>query len=240
MTKLIYFISDAHLSCDPPPVERIKVDKLCSFLGSIKASARSLFIVGDLFDFWFGWRKGIPKKYFRVLCQLASLSRAGVSVHYVPGNHDFYLADFLRLEIGILTQSDPLDVTLNGQRFFISHGDGLDPEDWGYQLNRRIMQHPVSIALFKHLHPDWGMKLAEVISRISRRHTTYQNFQDDLKFFRLARVQFEQGFDCVVLGHTHRPFEKRVGKKVYLNLGDWMTHFSYGQLDGGQLSLKWW
>jgi UDP-2,3-diacylglucosamine hydrolase len=202
----------------------------------VLSHGRSLVIVGDLFDFWFEWRHVIPKGYFRVLHQLRVLVDGGVSVHYLAGNHDFRLPGFLETEIGICVHPDSMAADVEGQAVFVYHGDGVLARDHGYRLVKRVLRNRFAQRLFSWLHPDLGMWLARGTSTTSRTYERYRS-SDEEEYLALARRKFAEGFRGVVMGHTHRPQEVVEGECTYINLGDWIEHFTFGVHDGAQLKL---
>ncbi|RMG67468.1 MAG: UDP-2,3-diacylglucosamine diphosphatase [Calditrichaeota bacterium] len=235
-----YFFSDAHLGMSPPKSERVKERRLLSFLDHVATSAERLVIVGDLFDFWFEYRTVVPRGYTRVLCALSHLRDLGKEIHYVAGNHDFWMRDFLRDELGIQIHFDALELTIAGKRFFVLHGDGVSRRDWRYRILKRIFRHPVNIFLYSLLHPDVGIPLARWVAALSRDRASPGELPDESDYIRLAMAKFEQGFDYAIFGHLHHPSYQVFGEKVYLNLGDWITHFTYGEFDGYRLELNSW
>ena len=235
-----FFISDVHLGMMPVKAEKWKERKLLAFLDHVAANGESLFIVGDLFDFWFEYRTVIPRGYTRVLCALSHLSELGKELHYIAGNHDFWMRDFLARELNFHIHMEPLDITIRGKRFYIHHGDGIASHDKGYRFLKRIFRNKINIFLYSLLHPDIGIPLAKWVSSLSRQHTTPQGVPDDTDYLQLAIQKFQEGFDFVIMGHLHMPNYQVIGEKVYMNLGDWIDHFTYGVFDGRELHLLRW
>ncbi len=235
-----YFFSDVHLGMSLAKSERIKERRLLAFLDHVATSAERLVIVGDLFDFWFEYRTVVPRGYTRVLCALSHLRDLGKEIHYVAGNHDFWMRNFLADELGIQVHFDALELRLSGKRFFILHGDGVRRGDRTYRLLKRIFRHPVNIFLYSLLHPDLGIPLAKWVASLSRHRARVAELPDESDYIQLALEKFEQGFDYAIFGHLHYPSYQVFGEKVYLNLGDWITHFTYGEFDGERLELCTW
>jgi UDP-2,3-diacylglucosamine hydrolase len=238
MMRPIYFISDAHLSFDHRYGDAVREKYLLNFLDQVESNGDGLFILGDLFDFWFEYRYVIPSRYFAVLAALKRCSDRGMIMGYVTGNHDFWIGDFFRNELNIPVYADHIDITLQGKHLYISHGDGLSPRDKGYRILKRILRHPMNIRLYQLLHPDLGFRLAGFFSRLSRDHRLVKD--RDEEYIGYAQDLFRRGFDGVVMGHTHRPMELRESGNVYINLGEWMSGFTYGTLKNGNLSLEYW
>jgi UDP-2,3-diacylglucosamine hydrolase len=233
----VYFVSDAHLGAVLTPDPAGQSERLERFLDGVAEDGRSLILAGDLVDFWYEWRHVIPKRHFRLLSRLRTLVERGVAVHYLAGNHDFRLRGFLESEVGLHVHLDSLAAEIGGQPVFIYHGDGVLARDHGYRLIKRILRNRIAQRIFAWLHPDLGMRLARGTSVTSRTlvHTTAE---DDREYLHLARRLFSEGYRGVVMGHTHRPVEHVEGEHTYVNLGDWITHYTYGLHDGVRLRLK--
>jgi UDP-2,3-diacylglucosamine hydrolase len=241
----IYFISDVHLSFGSGDAETEKRKKLFDFFDYLagEGNAAELYILGDLFDFWFEWHHVVPKYWFPVLYRFRKLSEAGVNVNFVTGNHDFYTGRYLEEEVGIRCFNESHQFEVGGRRFFVGHGDGLAKEDRGYRLLKRIIRNRVSIFLFKtFISADLGMQIARWTSRSSRKMVKIEKHSWSEEYYRYACGKFQEGYDYVVLGHIHLPIlrEDDTGQKAYVNCGDWMNQFSYGLYDGTRLMLKYW
>jgi len=236
----VYFISDAHLGEDIPQVEKFKEENLIAFLRHIAQDAAFLYVVGDLFDFWFEYKHAVPARHHRVLHQLAALVQQGTQAIYVAGNHDFWLGNFFTQEIGMEVSGQPLAVEHQGMRLFVAHGDGLASKDRGYRLLKKILRHPLTTWLYGQIHPDIGIPLAKLVSASSRAYTDQKALKLVMEYEQAARQKLSQGFDAVILGHSHYPILRHFGEKTYLNIGDWITHFTYGVLQEGKLALERW
>jgi UDP-2,3-diacylglucosamine hydrolase len=237
----VYFVSDAHWGRNDPTMEKQKLHYLIEFFREIHEKGSQLFIVGDLFDFWFEWQSVIPKQAFPILVQLKSLTSNGIQIHYLAGNHDFQLQGFLETEIGVKVYPAELDITLNGKRFFIYHGDGLLSRDWRYRILKRIIRHPWSVAAYRWIHPDLGMAIARLTSRLSRDHLAIDYRQEDeAQYESFAVSKLQSGYDVVILAHSHHPVIKNIGTGTYIKLGDWIDKFTYAVWDGVNLNLLQW
>jgi UDP-2,3-diacylglucosamine hydrolase len=225
-----YFVSDAHIGGGSHDAEQ----RLFRFLESIRGRARSLYILGDLFEFWFEYNQAIPKPGFKALAELAELSRTGTHIGYLKGNHDFWFKDFWHRELGA-EAADELDVTLDGKRVFLAHGDVLD-RALVPQIFRVLMRSRIDGWLYSLLHPDIGIGLALSVARASRVKSTKPRIIADMA--RFAEGKLGSGFDIVIMGHSHMPECRRFGAGVYINVGDWMTHFTYGVIRDGEPSLE--
>lgn len=236
--KSIFFVSDAHLGLASEADEMYRENRLLTFFNHVQNRGSRLYIVGDLFDFWFEYAHAIPRHSYRIVHMLKEMTDHNIEIHFIVGNHDFAIGDFFTEELGIPVHYHRLETDIHGKRFLISHGDGIDPNDRGYRFIKRIFRHPVSVALFKLLHPDLGFFIAKTLSNLSRKHRPIKD--RDQIYIEYAQSQFELGFDCLVMGHTHRPQEYHTDGRTYINTGDWMTLFTYGEYDGQTLSLKKW
>lgn len=230
-----YFISDLHL-----PMNRdinAKKERLISFLDKIKEDATELFLVGDIFDFWYEWRSSIPAYQFDFFCKLKELINQGVEIHFVTGNHDFIPGPYLEKEVGLICHYDKQTINLYGKSFYIAHGDGLAPEDKLYRFYKGILRNKITNWLWKtFVTPDLGVYIAKFLSKKSKEnhrersywHKTYQE---------LAKKQFKLGFDFFICGHLHSPLLEKLPEGVYANSGDWLVNFSFLEFDGEELSL---
>jgi len=235
---LTYFISDVHLGELPPEKEAQRVALFIDFLQQLENSAERIFFVGDLFDFWFEYKYVIPKKHFQTLRQLSRLHDRGIEMHYLPGNHDFWLGTFFYRELGIATYLDDWQGKIDGKKFYLFHGDGIAKKDVGYRMLRKFLRYPFNLRLFRWLHPDLGIPFARFVSGSSRQYTNQIKLNDHNDYIEFAKNKFEQGFDYVLMGHRHRPFEYEQQGCKYINLGDWLENFSYGVFDGKELRIE--
>lgn len=231
-----YFFADAHIGAMKTEVTLKRCRNVRLFLESIKADCTHLFIVGDLFDFWFEYKTVIPAAPFQVLHTLKTMSDSGVEITLIAGNHDFAVGQFFEKELNISVYAHALERELDNRRFYIAHGDGLNPNDKAYRFIKKIIRHPFSNTMFKLLHPDLGIQLAHTLSHLSRNHRAVKD--RDQIYIDFAKQKFEEGSDYVILGHTHRPQEFEENAKVYINTGDWIDSMTYGHYDGNTLKLK--
>ena len=238
--EAVYFIADAHLGADPREQEAAREARLHDFLTSLIGRASALYIVGDLFDFWFEYRTAIPRRHFGTLAVLQRLRAAGIAITYLNGNHDFWLGPFLRDELGMRTHDGPLALDLQGRRIWLHHGDGLGGGDLGYRLLKRVLRNPASIALYRLLHPDLGIPLAHQVSRWSRHSRGDRPLDGDRLWAKIAAPRFAEGFDTVMIGHFHHAFERREDGRAFFMLGDWIEAFTYIALRDGVLTLERW
>ncbi|HEV2105868.1 MAG TPA: UDP-2,3-diacylglucosamine diphosphatase [Candidatus Eisenbacteria bacterium] len=236
----VYFVSDAHLGAEPPDRERAREARLHDFLNSLPGRAAALYVVGDLFDFWFEYRSAIPRRHFPTLAALKRVRDAGVDVVYLNGNHDFWLGPFLSEVVGARTVDGAVALSQQGRRLWIHHGDGLVGGDLGYRLLRRILRNRVSVRLYQGLHPDVGLPVARFVSSLSRAARGQPPLQPERLWREIAEPRFREGFDAVIVGHFHHVYERREPGRELFVLGDWIERFTYLVLENGRLELKTW
>lgn len=228
MNKKYFFISDIHLGLHSRDAEDKKEILLVKFLQYCKENADELFIVGDLFDYWFEYRYVYQKGYYRTLNALKVLSDSGVKIHYFIGNHDFMHRDYFSKEFNVIMYENELSVNLNGQKFFIGHGDGLVQNDYGYLVLKRILRNKFFQGLYYLIHPDLGIKIASYFSKSSRDYTTKKDYGEADGLFESAKKLINDGYDYVVFGHLHSRQLIKEKKGYYVNLGTWLDKPCYG------------
>jgi UDP-2,3-diacylglucosamine hydrolase len=242
--KKIYFFSDVHLGAPNAKASRIREIRLIKFLERIKADASVIFIVGDLFDFWYEYKHVVPKGYVRILGKLASLSDAGIEIHFFVGNHDMWMKNYFQHELNVKVYFEPKEFVFAGKKFFIGHGDGLGPGDNGYKFLKKIFRNPVCQFLFGMLPPVMGIGLANFFSRKSREaveehEQVYLGADKEWLMIYSREILQQKKYDYFIFGHRHVPIlEKLTGESTYINLGDWVRHFTYAVFDGNYVSLE--
>ncbi|MEO6681277.1 MAG: UDP-2,3-diacylglucosamine diphosphatase [Ginsengibacter sp.] len=242
--KKIYFISDFHLGA-PDHASSLKREKtIVEFLDKIKKDAAIIFVLGDMFDFWYEYKKVVPKGFVRILGKLAELTDSGITIHFFVGNHDMWMNGYFEQELNIQVYHEHQEFEFNGKRFIIGHGDGLGPGDLKYKFLKKIFRNKISKALFGIMHPSMGIGLAEYFSKKSRASTgtkdeTFLGEENEwLISFAKDEIK-KKHVDFFVFGHRHLPIEfKLPGNSLYINLGDWIKYNSYAVFDGENLQLK--
>ncbi len=241
--KNIYFASDFHLGVPSYEASRQREEKICTWLDGIKNDCEELYLVGDLFDFWFEYKYVVPKGYVRLLGKIAAFVDAGIPVHVFTGNHDMWMFDYLEKEIGVVMHREPIMKTYGGKTFFIGHGDGLGPGDHGYKFIKKVFANRFCQWLFARIHPNLGIGIADFWSRKSRKANIGKEdvyLGDDKEFLtQFCKEQLkEQAIDYFIFGHRHLPIERDIdGKAKYINLGDWLRYNTYAVFDGEELKL---
>lgn len=229
MNKTYLFISDIHLGLQSKEIENKKERLLVKFLEYAKVNCDELFIVGDLFDYWFEYKRVYQKGFFRTLTALQDLAESGVKVHYFIGNHDFFHKDFFEKEIGVKLYQDGDEFVLNNKKFFIAHGDGLVSNDTGYNILKKILRNKFTQFLYGLIHPDLGVGLATFTSRSSRDYTTKKDYGEQDGLFDAAKKRIAMGFDYVIFGHLHKKCFEKYKTGFYINLGSWIDSPCYGE-----------
>lgn len=242
--KKIYFVSDQHFGAPTAQQSKIREQKFVEWLDVIKQDASEVFLLGDLFDFWFEYKYAVPKGFIRVLGKLAELSDSGIKIHFFVGNHDLWMNDYFKIELNIPTYYKPTEFVFNDKTFLIGHGDGLGPGDKGYKRMKKVFTNPFSKWLFRWLHPDIGIKLAQYLSVKNK----LISGDEDIKFLgeenewlvQYCKLKLSQKhYDYFLFGHRHLPMEINISpNSKYINTGDWITHFTYAVFDGNELLLK--
>lgn len=238
----LYFASDFHLGA-PTLVESHKRERLIvTWLDEIKEDAKAIYLVGDIFDFWFEYKTVVPKGFVRLLGKLAELVDSGIAVHLFVGNHDLWMKDYLTTEIGITIHQRNITIEEDNKKLFIGHGDGLGKGDYFYKLLRKFFTSKVCQWVFARLHPNLALTLAHTWSRSSRKSGEEGSFISNEKEILFGYCQQQQELnpvDYYIFGHRHLPLELKVDSRAkYINTGDWLTHNTYAVFDTGKLELK--
>ena len=242
--KKIYFASDQHLGAPTPEASFPREQKFVAWLNEVKEDAAAIFLLGDLFDFWFEYKTVVPKGFVRVLGKLAEIKDSGIPIYFFVGNHDLWMKDYFEKELNIPVYHKPQEFTFNDTSFFIGHGDGLGPGDKGYKRMKKVFTFPLFQWMFKWFHPDLGMKLGQYMSVKNKMISG----DEDAKFLgeenewlaQYCKRKLEtKHYDYFVFGHRHLPLDIDLNNQSkYINLGDWILHFTYGVFDGKTLTLN--
>lgn len=242
--KKIYFASDQHLGAPTPEASLPREKKFVAWLDSIKEDAEAIFLLGDLFDFWFEYKKVVPKGFVRVLGKLVEIRDSGIPIYFFVGNHDLWMRDYLEKELNIPVYHSPKEFTINNKSFLIGHGDGLGPGDTGYKRMKKVFTFPPFKWLFRWLHPDLGVSLGQYMSVKNK----LISGDEDAKFLGednewlvqyCKRKLTTKHYDYFVFGHRHLPLDIKLQENSkYINTGDWVKYYTYGIFDGKQLKLK--
>jgi UDP-2,3-diacylglucosamine hydrolase len=239
----ICFASDFHLGVPDGAKSLEREKKIVRWIKQECADADIVVFLGDVFDFWFEYKHVVPKGYTRLLGAIAELCDAGKEVYMFKGNHDMWMFGYLRDELGVKIIDDELVTDWHGKRFFLHHGDGLGPGDYSYKLIRKVFRNRVCQWLFAFIHPFWGISLAHYLSASSRiandkKEQPYDEPTEWILNFCKEKIK-TASFDYMVFGHRHLPIDVPVNETTrYINLGEWVHHFTYAVFDGSNLELK--
>ncbi len=241
--KRVYFASDFHLGAPDSQSSRVREKKIIAWLDQIKEDAHAIFLVGDIFDFWFEYKRSIPKGFSRFQGKIAELTDQGIPVLFFTGNHDIWMFDYFEDELGVSIHRQPELFTFNEKRILVGHGDGLGPGDRTYKLLKKIFTSKVCQWLFARVHPNTGIGLANGWSQKSRISSTVKEEksqdQEEWLLTYCKGIEAKSHHDYYVFGHRHLPLELEVNDiSTYINLGEWVNYFTYGVFDGKALKLK--
>ncbi len=243
--KKIYFASDVHLGAagikDPFTHER----RFVKWLDSIKETASEIYLLGDIFDFWWEYKNVIPRGFSRFIGKLSELTDRGITIHYFTGNHDLWIFDYLPTETGVHIVRDAVTREMNGKKFYLAHGDGLGPYDRKYNMLKVVFTNKVAQAFFSMIHPRWGIAFAKRWSGSSRKTNqkkygeTYFGDENEWLVLYSKEILKKEHFDYFIFGHRHvaKEIELSEQSKMFY-LGDWISLFTYAEWDGETLTLK--
>jgi UDP-2,3-diacylglucosamine hydrolase len=241
--KRVYFASDFHLGAPNPAASREREKRIVKWLDAASRDAGHIFLVGDIFDFWFEYKEVIPKGYTRLLGKLAELRDKGIGITVFIGNHDMWMDGYFEDELDIPVHYEPKTYDICGKRFYIGHGDGLGPGDHGYKMLKKVFRNPVCRWMFSMIHPSWGIALANYFSRKSRAATgmeleKFLGEENEWLAIYSKEILQRAHFDYFIYGHRHLPLDLQIAvNSRYINLGDWLNYFSYAVFDGNTTVL---
>ena len=243
MRNKTYFLSDAHLGSvshgSSVDIER----KLCRWFDTVKHDAKEIYLLGDIFDYWFEYKNVVPRGFTRVLGKFSELTDAGIPIYFFIGNHDIWLTDYLSTECGLIVKKKPVVKNIDGKVFFLAHGDGLGDESWGFRFVRKIYHNKFLRFLYAAIHPRWTMAFASKWSNYSRMSAEIAPFMGEEKehLIQFAKEELKRSLEInyFIFGHRHimLNYPLKDNSNIVI-LGDWMTYFSYAIFDGDKLELK--
>ena len=244
--KHIFFASDFHLGVPDYETSLEREKKIVNWLNFVEPKASEIFLVGDVFDFWFEYKQAVPKGFVRLQGKIAELTDKGIPVHLFTGNHDMWIFDYLPKELGVKLYRDPIQREFFGKKVFIGHGDGLGPGDHGYKFLKKVFRNPISQWAFARLHPNFGIWLANKSSKTSRAATGMKDEKFHGKenewLYQFCEDQLAQNqIDLFIFGHRHLPIDMPVGTNShYINLGDWLNYNTFLEIGPEVTSLQSW
>jgi UDP-2,3-diacylglucosamine hydrolase len=240
-----YFASDFHLGVPNHQSSLEREKKIVAWLSEIEKDAKSIYLVGDIFDFWFEYKYAIPKGYVRLQGKIIELIEKGIPVHFFLGNHDMWMFDYFKKELGVEIHPDEIELEINDKKLFISHGDGLGPGDRGYKFIKKVFRNPFCQWAFARLHPNIGIPLANFFSKTSRNSTggndaKLHSLDKEWLYQYTKSVQKKKHHDFYIFGHRHLPLKFEIENTVYYNLGEWLNYCTFGRFDGNAFELLQW
>lgn len=242
--KKIYFLSDSHLGVPNPELSRYREKQMVKWFDAHSSSAEAIYLLGDIFDFWFEYKKVVPKGFVRLFGKIATITDQGVPVHFFSGNHDMWVFDYFENELGVIIHKQPIVTTLFDKRFMIGHGDGLGPGDHAYKFMKRVFSCKVCQKLFSFLHPGFGVGLAQYFSQKSRiannrKPELFKGEDRELLVHYCKEIIKTQHIDYFVFGHRHLPLKIEIQPGTYyINTGEWLKEFSFASFDGKTMALN--
>jgi UDP-2,3-diacylglucosamine hydrolase len=244
--KKIYFLSDFHLGVPTHADSLVREKIIIQFLDNITPTAQHIFIMGDMFDFWYEYKTVVPKGFVRLLGKLATMVDNGINISFFVGNHDMWMYNYFETELGITVYYNPIDVLINDTTFYLAHGDGLGPGDNGYKILKKLFRNPVCKWLFGWLHPNMGIGLANYSSQASKNKNgnkpeQFLGEKNEWLYTYAKQVLQKKQYHYFIFGHRHLPLQLAVSPQCqYINLGDWIYHFTYAVFDGKNTQLLTW
>ncbi|MFM6934121.1 MAG: UDP-2,3-diacylglucosamine diphosphatase [Flavobacteriales bacterium] len=244
-TKYTYFASDFHLGTPDEKSSRAREKTILSWLDHIEKDAEEIFLIGDIFDFWFEYKTVVPKGFVRLQAKIAYLVDIGIPVHFFKGNHDMWMFHYFQEELGVQLHADEYCFEKNGKRFFVAHGDGLGPGDYKYKFIKRVFRNPLCQWAFARIHPNFGISLANFFSRSSRKSgmskdMIYAGKEQEWLYQFCQTEQHKNPYDFYIFGHRHLPLFYQLEKSVYVNTGEWLYAHTFARFDGKQLEMFTW
>jgi UDP-2,3-diacylglucosamine hydrolase len=242
--KNIYFLSDFHLGSPNREASLEREKRIVQFLDSIKNDAEQIFLVGDMFDFWFEYKYVVPRGYTRILGKLAELTDAGIKIHFFVGNHDMWMRDYFQSELNIPVYFEPAFFEFNGKKFLVGHGDGQGPGDHGYKFLKKIFRNPLCQWAFGILPPFFGLGIANYFSQKSREHANkkeevFLGEENEWLIIYAKEILQKEPVNYFIFGHRHLPIDFSLNENSrYINLGEWINFDSYAVFDGTTTHLK--
>lgn len=265
--KKVYFLSDVHLgsrfhSNNEPSIDKGALSlpnktkivskvgynhgiekKLCRWFDQVKSDAQTIYLLGDIFDFWFEYKTVVPRGFTRVLGKIAELTDSGIEIHFFVGNHDVWVTDYLQNECGVIVHFNPLVKDIMGKKFFLAHGDGLGDKSKTFKVLRYLFHNQLCRKLFSTIHPRWGIAIAHKWSNHSRATGDIVGYlgedKEHLVLFAKDQLKMSPNINFFIFGHRHIMLDLMISPTSRIAiLGDWITFFSYAVFDGTQFSLE--
>jgi UDP-2,3-diacylglucosamine hydrolase len=241
--KKIYFASDFHLGAPTHQKSLEREKRIVRWLDEVKQDAAEIYLMGDMFDFWFEYKHVVPKGFSRLLGKIAEITDSGIPITFFTGNHDMWMFDYFPKELGVTLYREPIVREYNGKKFFLGHGDGLGPGDKGYKFIKKVFANPICQWLFARLHPNFAMGMAQYWSKKSRMANgisdeKFTGEENEWLIVYVKELLKKEHYDYFIFGHRHLPLDVKLGNSRYINLGEWIKYNTYAVFDGTNLELK--
>jgi UDP-2,3-diacylglucosamine hydrolase len=238
----IYFASDFHLGVPNYASSLEREKRIVAWLNEVSKNATEIYLMGDLFDFWFEYKYVAPKGFIRLLGKIAELSDAGIKIHLFTGNHDMWMFGYLKKELGLEIHYQPIEKIYGQKKFYLAHGDGLGPGEYSFKLLKKIFANPFFQWCYARIHPNLAFGIANYFSRKSRQsnYSEDANYLGDEKewLFQYCKdLLTKEHYDYLIFGHRHLPLDKKIANGRYINLGDWIKYNTYGYFNGEEFQL---
>ncbi len=239
--KKIYFVSDAHLGLPPRMKSLDREKRLVRWLDEVRTDAQAIYLLGDIFDYWFEYKKVVPRGFVRFLGKIAEITDSGIPVYYFTGNHDVWVFDYLPGETGVTVYHEAQKIEINGLKFYLAHGDGLGPSQWSYKMLKAIFTNRMLQWLYARIHPNSATGFAHRWSKHSRfskgEDAGFLGEDKEYLIRHSRKILTGSHFDFFIYGHRHLPLDFNLGKSRVIYLGDWFANFTYAVFDGKEVSL---
>lgn len=240
--KKIYFASDLHLGMHPRKKSLEREKLFVKWLDEKRKDAAAFFLLGDVFDYWWEYKKVVPRGFTRFLGKIAEITDLGIPVHVFTGNHDVWIFDYLPTEVGVVVHKKPYTTEINGKQFYIAHGDGLGPGDKGYKLLKWAFYNKVLQWIYARFHPNFSVSLAHMWSKKSRYAKgiteVFKGEEKELLYHYSKGILNREYYDYFIYGHRHLALDINITETSrYINVGDWVTLFSFAEFDGKDVKL---
>ena len=241
----VYFVSDLHLGSDLLEDPKTTEKRFVRWLESIREEAKALYLLGDIFDFWFEYKKVVPRGFTRFLGKIAEMQDQGTEIHFFIGNHDIWMFDYFQTELGVAVHKKPRILSLNGKLFYLAHGDGLGDQSRPFRLIRSIFHNPICQILFARLPSRWGIGFGHCWSRHNRMKNLTNPIpylgedKEHLVLYAKDYIREHPDTDYLIFGHRHILLDLMLNRRSRMMIiGDWMQYFSYAVFDGQELTLE--
>ncbi len=235
-----YFLGDFHFGSPNYKQSKKRELKILSFLNSIESDLKELFLLGDIFDFWYEYKEVVPKGFTRFLGKISQLSDKGINIHLILGNHDMWVLDYFQKELGMNVHHDIIKIRINNNLLMVGHGDGIGKGDFGYKFLKLIFKNKILRFLYRCIHPDIGIKLGIFLSNRKKIGTKDYSISNNERIYNYCKqIESNSHHDYYIFGHSHQSIERKINNNSkYINVGDWIKNSNYLVVKNEQIKLK--